>query len=341
MYRRIALMLAACTLLVLAPRDVQAAQLTTASVQQAIQASITLGVVPSDVNPPLADTATEKKVWFTQGISMVVTCDPAGNPAQLTHPVGCVLGDTASPKVMVLFGDSNAASWIPALDVVAKQRHYRLVVFVYPGCGSQIPLPTESVTTTTYDAMPAVLAKCAVYHQHLAAAIQAVHPVVLISAHVGMDGGGTTASWATYAAGWKYTFDQVSRANPHAMRFLMETTPNVGRTKLPGGSNNIATCLSVHPTHLLLCSPSYIVGRDSPWSVQTYRDRDAYAAPRAGATLIPTVQWFCRTVKSGVSVCPAVIAHRLIYVDQDHVSIVYMHFIAGLVQAALVQDGLR
>jgi SGNH domain (fused to AT3 domains) len=314
--------------------------LTTRSLQAALRTSLAMNAVPADLTPPLRETATPHLVWLTLGNSLVFDCNPTAHPVQLVHPVGCQLGDRHSQHVMVLFGDSNAGSWVPAVDAVASNLGYRLVAFVFPGCGSQLPVPGVSVTTTTLDANPAVTSACAAYHAHVAAAVRAVHPEVIVAARVGMDSGGTPASWPSFATGWQYTFNQLTLGNPHVKKFLLQTTPNVGKSHLVGGSNNIALCLSVHPSHMSSCSPSFLVGRDTPWSMQTYFDRDRYAAPRAGAILVPTAQWFCTIVNSGTSQCPAVIAHRLVYVDQDHVSIAYMRYIAPLLRSSLRSLGL-
>ncbi|WP_420128640.1 acyltransferase family protein [Longimicrobium sp.] len=46
----------------------------------------------------------------------------------------CVFGDTASATTLVLFGDSHAAHWLPALRRVARERRLKLVAITKPGC---------------------------------------------------------------------------------------------------------------------------------------------------------------------------------------------------------------
>jgi peptidoglycan/LPS O-acetylase OafA/YrhL len=50
-------------------------------------------------------------------------------------PRKCVFGDVASNKVIVLFGDSHAAQWFPAVEAIAKQYGYRLLSRTKSGCG--------------------------------------------------------------------------------------------------------------------------------------------------------------------------------------------------------------
>jgi peptidoglycan/LPS O-acetylase OafA/YrhL len=46
----------------------------------------------------------------------------------------CVYGDTDSRKTVVLFGDSLAMQYFPALDALAKRHHWRLVGLTKAGC---------------------------------------------------------------------------------------------------------------------------------------------------------------------------------------------------------------
>lgn len=46
----------------------------------------------------------------------------------------CVFGDKAARRAIVLFGDSHAAEWFPALEQMAEQRHIRLFSFTKSGC---------------------------------------------------------------------------------------------------------------------------------------------------------------------------------------------------------------
>ena len=46
----------------------------------------------------------------------------------------CVYGDRRSSKTVVLFGDSHAMQWFPALEATAKRRHWRLVELTKSGC---------------------------------------------------------------------------------------------------------------------------------------------------------------------------------------------------------------
>lgn len=56
----------------------------------------------------------------------------AGPAADRIDP--CVFGDRASAVHVVLYGDSYAGMWLPALSAIAEQRHWRLRFYGKPGC---------------------------------------------------------------------------------------------------------------------------------------------------------------------------------------------------------------
>lgn len=50
------------------------------------------------------------------------------------EPISCTLGDPDGEKIMAITGDSHAAQWIPALDLIAKASGARLLTFTKSAC---------------------------------------------------------------------------------------------------------------------------------------------------------------------------------------------------------------
>lgn len=48
----------------------------------------------------------------------------------------CIYGDVAGPRRALLFGDSHAASWLPALEIAAKENGWKLLVRTKASCAS-------------------------------------------------------------------------------------------------------------------------------------------------------------------------------------------------------------
>lgn len=59
------------------------------------------------------------------------------NPAVVT----CTYGDVAADRTIALAGGSHAEHWLPALDILGKTRHFKVVTYLKMGC----PLSTEQV----------------------------------------------------------------------------------------------------------------------------------------------------------------------------------------------------
>lgn len=59
------------------------------------------------------------------------------NPAVVT----CTYGDVAAGRTIALAGGSHAEHWLPALDLLGKTRHFKVVTYLKMGC----PLSTEQV----------------------------------------------------------------------------------------------------------------------------------------------------------------------------------------------------
>jgi hypothetical protein len=79
------------------------------------------------VRPPVARAARDRARVVADGCVL-------SKPARRSPP--CVYGDRAAPTSVVLFGDSHAAQYFPALVRVARARHWRLVVLTKSGCTS-------------------------------------------------------------------------------------------------------------------------------------------------------------------------------------------------------------
>ncbi|MFI0721653.1 SGNH hydrolase domain-containing protein [Streptomyces sp. NPDC021224] len=51
-----------------------------------------------------------------------------------TKAPDCVYGDPRSDTEVVLFGDSHAAQWFPALERLAGERHWKLISLTKASC---------------------------------------------------------------------------------------------------------------------------------------------------------------------------------------------------------------
>lgn len=105
-------------------------------------------------------------------------------PIHATRPrSGCVYGNRGSPQSVVLFGDSHAAQWFPAVAATAAAHNWRVIVMIKSSC----PPAAISVYNT---ALRRGFTECDRWRD---AAIRAIHTIkpslVLMSGYSGYEGG--------------------------------------------------------------------------------------------------------------------------------------------------------
>ncbi|MGV8840731.1 MAG: acyltransferase family protein [Bauldia sp.] len=86
------------------------------------------------------------------------------------EPITCVLGDPNGTADIVVFGDSHAAQWTPALDEMARERGWRLFNFTKSACApSRVDILRNGVPYTS----------CTEWRENAVAAILALDPAMI------------------------------------------------------------------------------------------------------------------------------------------------------------------
>lgn len=118
--------------------------------------------LPSNLSPPLTEIKSARSAVYRDGCH--VAYDSTSIPP-------CEYGDPASDKVVVLFGDSHAAQWFPALDRLARERGWRLVSWTKSSCKA------AKVTLRRFDGP---YAECDVWRARAIERIAALRPDLVI-----------------------------------------------------------------------------------------------------------------------------------------------------------------
>ena len=134
------------------------------------------------------------------------------------HPALCFFGEISQPKsTVVLFGDSHAAQWFPALEEIAEAQHWRLATIIKPGC---TPLSIKE------DVTPRMEQVCEEWRREAIGDIEELHPDLVIlasvSRHPGADGNMMTDS-RVWEQGARDTFAALARQ--HVKIRLIRDTP--------------------------------------------------------------------------------------------------------------------
>jgi len=95
------------------------------------------------------------------------TADLSGGSPNL-----CSFGELANPEsTVVLYGDSHAAQWFPAMKVIADSRHWKLVTIIKSSCS---PVNIKTLNNTR------AIEACERWRKLTIAAIQEMHPNTVV-----------------------------------------------------------------------------------------------------------------------------------------------------------------
>ena len=282
-----------------------------AQVEAAVRASLSITVIPSNLTPSVQQVST--KLGYYQALStryVRFACDAQVNPPLVTHPVACFYGDTKATRTVILYGDSNAGNWAPALDLAFRALKIRLALLSMPSCAS-------GFMTYTVKQMEDPQA-CKQWHSNLEPYARSLHPIAVLLSSVG---------WLYPSLpGWfpaiNAAFSAITGGDPRVKRILMGTSPDFPQA--------VPQCLAAFPGSVQACTLSYANPRSAYASDLR---RDGKLATYAHAALQTVSQWLCYAQR-----CPTVVRNMLVYVDRDHLSITYSHFLTGVFGQAMARD---
>lgn len=212
----------------------------------------------------------------------------------------CEYGDITSKKTIVLYGDSHAAQWFPALDLIGKKRGIKIVSLTKSACPSAEVIKELS---SQYD-----VADCQAFRDSSIARIQKIKPLAVILA--GMQpftapySDESAKSW--WSKGERVAFNRIKGATAFPIYLTDTPLPRV----------DIPDCL--------------VAGRGD--ACDTSRPVDAEVA--AGLIQINPTPWLC-TEK-----CPAIVDGIIAYRDHSHLSVAMSKHLAKELEMSLVRLGL-
>jgi peptidoglycan/LPS O-acetylase OafA/YrhL len=213
----------------------------------------------------------------------------------------CVYGDPTAAETVVVFGDSHAMQYFPAIERIARQRHWRLVELTKSGC------PAARVRVRDY-LLGRAYTECDAWREYALRRIADEHPQQIITSgtatYAVLAGGhrlGHTGSRAALVAGYKRVFAQ--------LRKLAGTVIAIHDTPQP--PFDVPSCVAGALDHLRRCAFPKRVGRPPG-------DPISVAARAAGVRLLDPVDQLCVR-----ALCPAVIGNVLVYRQSGHLTATY------------------
>ena len=227
----------------------------------------------------------------------------------------CIYGDLTSATTVVLFGDSHAAQWFPALERLALQHRWRLLSLTKSSCSA-------AEATVWNPELNRVYTECDTWRTDALARIDAAHPRLVVISHsrghvFALDGQPVASEQREDL--WQQALD----------RTIKRVSTAAGAVVVIGDTPRLATegpvCLSSHLSDAFACA--------NPLTKATNPTRTAgerRIAEADGATFIDPTPWLCRT-----EMCPAVVGRMLVYRDAHHLTATYARALAPYLAAHL------
>ena len=263
--------------------------------------------VPATLEPDLLNAKNDRAITY------VDRCHTQENLAPSTKP--CIYGDTTSNTTVVLFGDSHALSWFPAMNEVAKENKWKLLSLTMSAC-TPADIPAYNPGTAS------LMQNCPIWRSASITKIIAAHPYLILVA--GTSGFATVANGkeavrdvrtAMYVAGMKRTIAQLKTSGAKVV--MMSDTPALAQDPL--------VCLSAHPNSTLACATPVAQAISNNWIAVETRIASSTAVP-----LIKPQMWVCPT-----DPCPVVIGKILTYFDIGHLTATFSQALAGQLKTAI------
>ena len=275
------------------------------SLAQTVRRSVATVDVPANLVPPLADASADQPLPDEYGCTLGFLS---------TYVPPCVFGDVNAKKTVVIFGDSHAAQWFPALDKVADARHWRLIVWTKATC------PPVDISLFSPD-LGRPYTECSEFRSSAIARIKALRPMLVVMGiapnydspyGVVQDGPAWLADLGKVVAQVRSSGAQVLVMGP---------------VESPG--TVVPDCLSGNLDDVVACNIAPIDHHEGPGLVGY--DRAGVVAERdtivkAGGHFVDVKPWFCTP-----QMCPVVIGNLLVFRDNDHITATYSAFLSPVV----------
>jgi peptidoglycan/LPS O-acetylase OafA/YrhL len=271
-----------------------------AAQRTALDQAAAITKVPSNATPPVAIAKGDKpRIYRENCVIKEGTTDP-GN---------CIYGDPASTTVVALFGDSHAAQWFPAMEQLALQHHWKLIVYVKSGC----PTADVRIRKTYLDQ------ECVVWRRNVAGRLASDHPTLLVMSSTFYDQGGADKNVPQDVAWQRGLSATLAAVRPAVQQLLI-----LGDTPLP--AHEIPNCLAANPRSVRHC-----ITTRGPAIKLSRLQLETDLAAQYKADFVPTGDWLC-----GTKECPVVLGNIVMYRDNNHVSATMSRYLAPFVQAAIL-----
>lgn len=249
--------------------------------------------VPANLQPALSKAKLDRPTPYLDH------CHTQQNLTASTSP--CLYGDKSSKTTIILFGDSHALSWFPAVEALAKAKKWRLLSLTMSSCWPA-DIPAWNATTQ----LP--MKNCAIWRGNTLQQIAQVKPkLIFVSGTRGfstINGNGDLSVNDERANLWEAgMLRTVAILKSSGARVLL-------LSDTPLSIYDVPNCLSTHMSSILACATPADMAFSLDWLA-----READVAVKAAIDWINPTTWICSS-----DPCSPLSGNKLIYIDGGHLS---------------------
>jgi peptidoglycan/LPS O-acetylase OafA/YrhL len=271
-----------------------------AAMHAAVAAGVATTAVPSNLEPQPAAAAQNTPPSSRNGCHADFLSVKQGD---------CVFGDLSGSHTVVIFGDSHAEQWLPAVSAAAVTAHWKVVNWTKAAC----PAAQLSVFATSLNRQ---YTECDSWRAATEARIAALHPsLILVSQSENV--ASSSVSPAAFAGATLVTLRRLQQIAGAKVVYLQD---------IPVPNYDMPTCVAQHLSDAAACN--FTVGK-----AYTYPDRHRALLAQLRGSTVPAVDpqgWLCTP-----STCPAVVGNLLVYRNNTHLSADFSAWLAPLVAPLL------
>jgi hypothetical protein len=223
----------------------------------------------------------------------------ATTPGGSSTATACAFGDTSAKQTVVLYGDSFALQWVPALNALGAKNHFKVLAYVRIGC----PFANRAVL----DYLGSVDSGCPAFRSNVVAAVNSMRPVpqLVLAAEdfyrTAPDR--SSISSAQWAAAVSSTLSRL-----HGRHFPIGVILGI-----PAAKAEPSHCLAAHMSDVSACDTSTTDAFSAPADLKF-----SAAISSAHAYTVNVSMLLC-----GNS-CPDVVHQTLVHADRWHLSAAYV-----------------
>jgi peptidoglycan/LPS O-acetylase OafA/YrhL len=231
----------------------------------------------------------------------------------------CVFGDLRARETVVLFGDSHAEHWLPAMDRLARDRGWRVVAMIKPAC------PVADVPELVNTRLKRYYSECTTWRRAMLRRIVALRPTAAVLSsydhYVSREGG---ADWKLSAAQWgaglRRTYGTLARAGINTL--VIRGTPRPGF--------DVPSCLSRR------ASGAPLSAKPCEYVFERSLVPDAVAEQNAAARGVATLAFVDMNDRvCDTAVCPVVRRGTIVFRDDGHLTATFSRREAPILSARI------